>query len=128
MIVVAIIAIISAIAYPAYKQYISTSSVKEAHDVLNILEIAEEEFRLQTGSYFEGANTDELMTKSEGLWDINNGLASATAEAQRRFLYSVAPGTSGLNTSFQATATGKIGSTAEGVTCTLKNGENLSCN
>ena len=129
MVVVAVIGIISAIAMPIYNGYIRTSHLKEVRVALNSLEIAEEESRSSTGTYFEGGDTATLITKSSGLWDINKPeLNAAQNETARNFTYKVDPGTPGITTSYTATATGKASSGANGIICTLNNGEDVTCN
>ena len=129
MIVVATIGIIAAIAVPMYNGYIRTSYLNEAKIALNALEIAEQESRSSTGTYFEGGDTATLITKSSGLWDINKPeLNAAQNETARNFTYKVDPGTPGITTSYTATATGKASSGANGIICTLNNGEDVTCN
>lgn len=118
MIVVAILAIISAVAIPAFTDYIETGRKHECQQEVGTLALAEEEFMLEQGSYFLGADVGTLQgpaTGSLGLWS-----AAEQTAANRNCTYAVTAGTTGsIATSFNITATG---SNKLGTSYTLQKG------
>ncbi len=103
MIVVAILAIISAIAIPAYNGYIQTARIQECQQEIASLVLAEEEFFLESRTYFMGSGVVAIEGASGNLWK-----ASETVNNKRNCTYEIAVGsTTSITTSYKITATGK---------------------
>lgn len=108
MIVIAIIGIIAAVAIPAYRDYMDAAYTVEAQDNIAALRLAQVEFSLENnGDYFAGANAAAIETAS-------GGLMSFTGTDYDYVL------TKGAGT-YTLTATGKVGSDAEGITQSYTN-------
>ena len=112
MVVVAILAIVAAIAIPAYTGYVQTARNTEGWNNLNSLKLAEEEYFLESATYFGGTDTAALAS----YW--------APAEAAPEFTYKVTDCDGGqdatkLKTCYAASATGKGGKVPTSVTLTL---------
>ena len=73
MVTLAILGVITSIAIPAYNGYITTAKMTEATNNLAALRLAEEENFLETNSYFDGTDTGDLATNSNGLWSATKG-------------------------------------------------------
>lgn len=73
LITMAILGILAAIAIPAYNGYITTAKMSEAKNNLGALRLAEEENFLENNSYFDGTDTSDLETNSNGLWSASKG-------------------------------------------------------
>jgi len=73
LISMAILGILAAIAIPAYNGYIKVARMSEAHNNLAALRLAEEEHFLENNSYFDGTDTADLASNSNGLWSASKG-------------------------------------------------------
>jgi type IV pilus assembly protein PilE len=102
MIVVAVISILSAIAYPSYRNYIIKANRSEAKIALLAIQVAEEKWFLQNGTYVASVTTLGLSpTTPKGNYDIG-----------------IAPGGTGIASSYVATASPHTGkSQASDTTC-----------
>ena len=106
MVTMAILGVITAIAVPAYNGYIRTAKLSEAQNNLAAIRLAQEEFFLENNRYFFGANAAALKTDSGDLWTATKGSDGYN------FDYVV---TLSSSPSWTATATGKVGTSVEGV-------------
>jgi len=104
LITLAILGILAAIAIPAYNGYITTAKMSEAHNNLAAIRLAQEEFFLENNRYFSGANATAIKNDSDDLWIVTKGSDGYN------FDYVVT-----LSSGWTATATGKVGTTLEGV-------------
>lgn len=104
LITLAILGILAAIAIPAYNGYITTAKMSEAHNNLAAIRLAQEEFFLENNRYFFGADADAIKTDSDDLWTVTKGSDGYN------FDYVVT-----LSDGWTATATGKVGTSLEGV-------------
>ena len=102
MIVIAIIGIIAAVAIPAYQDYMVAAYTVEAQNNIASLRLAQEEFFLENNDYFDGANAAAIAAASGGLWSVDG----------TDYNYVLTKGGGG----YTLTATGKVGSDAEGIT------------
>ena len=66
LVVIAILGIISAIGVVAYNGYIASAEKKKAELTLNSIYLAEEEYKSNNSSYFEGSSAKEI---SDELFD-----------------------------------------------------------
>lgn len=73
MITVAILGVLAGIAIPAYTGYITTAKMSEAQNNLAALRLAEEENFLENNAYFDGTDTVDLASNSNGLWSASKG-------------------------------------------------------
>ncbi len=96
MITVVILAVLTAIAIPAYRGYISTARMSEGRNNLAAIQLAQEEFYLETNGYFEGATYAILESNSNGLWT-----RTGTDDGTFNFTYAVVRSAGG----YEATAT-----------------------
>ena len=104
LITMAILGILAAIAIPAYNGYITTAKMSEAQNNLAAIRLAQEEFFLENNRYFSGANAAAIKTDSGDLWVVTKGSDGYN------FDYVVT-----LSSGWTATATGKVGTSVEGV-------------
>lgn len=110
MVAVAVLSIIASIAIPAYNSYISTARESEGAQDMAALRIAQEEFFMDNNTYFQGATAGALRAASGNLWEPANwnpALADAVNEANLNFSFVVVPGPTGIQTSYNAIATGQ---------------------
>ena len=105
LITLAILGVLGAIAIPAYNGYITTAKMSEAQNNLAAIRLAQEEFFLENNRYFSGANAAAIKTDSDDLWTVTKGSDGYN------FDYVVT-----LSSGWTATATGKVGTSLEGVT------------
>lgn len=96
---VAILGILAGIAIPAYNGYILKGKMLEPQNSLAALRLAEEEYFLEKNTYFDGTDTNDLQTNSEGLWEASKG-----SNGNVNFNYVV----SASNTTWSVTATGNV--------------------
>lgn len=73
LISMAILGILAAIAIPAYTGYIKVARMSEADTNLAALRLAQEENFLETNQYFDGTDTSDLASNSNGLWSATKG-------------------------------------------------------
>ena len=104
MVTLAILGVLTAIAVPAYNGYITTAKMSEAQNNLAAIRLAQEEFFLENNRYFSGANAAAIKTDSGDLWTVTKGSDGYN------FDYVVT-----LSSGWTATATGKVGTSLEGV-------------
>ncbi len=68
MVTLAIIAIITAVAIPAYNGYVRTARMSEGADSIALLHLAQVEFFEESGNFFIGGTTQEIIDNSNRLW------------------------------------------------------------
>ncbi len=95
MIVVAILGILGAVAIPAYQGYVASGKEAEAKAGLSNIALLEEQYFAQNRTYVAAANAAVLKST-----------IGFKAEADTNYTWSVVAGTSGIATSFKATADG----------------------
>ena len=117
MITIGVLAVVAAIAVPAYKGYIETSRLTEGWNNLYALNAAEQQYFLENGSYFAGADAAALKANSVNLW------IRAETDAAANFTYVVDNVTA---TDYRATATGtnKVATSVK-LRCTMTSGQSV---
>jgi len=105
MITTAVIAVLGAIAIPAYNGYVSTGNFAECQNELAAIQLAEEQFFFENNNYFIGATVTDIEDNSSGYYQSGYNTAAKLAAANCD--YAAVFGTSGDNTTYSITATGK---------------------
>ena len=68
MVAMVILGILAAIAIPAYNGYIRTARMAEGSDSIALLHLAQLEFFEESGNFFIGASTQQLINNSNRRW------------------------------------------------------------
>jgi type IV pilus assembly protein PilE len=120
MVTVAILAVIASIAIPLYTGYIQSAYRSECNNEVGAIELALNENFLENNTYFIGADVQDIMDNSNGLythgyWVPGDAAATAANIAAANCTYAVIAGATGnIATSYQVTATGANNLNGEG--------------
>jgi len=100
-----ILAVLAGIAIPAYQSYVRSANATECANEMLLIQLAEEEFFVETNGYFAGGDITTLEGTSNGLY--RSSFQGTTAVANANCDFAVVAGATGIGNSYALTATGK---------------------